>query len=244
VDAQYADEKMVEETRSTKTFEQGLTDDGYTEDSFKEEVVTPQVARFNLLTSGLNATDSELLAYYNTNLSQFQTQARAHLEMGSFQDKATADAAYTSAVTTGSLSQYASKSTQPDIDVPNWIALDHPQKLPPQLLTALRAAKPGDVLKPMNLGLWYVIRVVDKKPASTQKFADVKHLVMANLLQGKGQQANGADYQQSIADAINKDNIVTTRAEFKSVIQEIKNSAKAPAGGGGGIAPESPTPSQ
>ena len=228
IDARFADLKMIEESHVAKPFETGLSDEGFTPDSFKSEVIAPEVAKFNLVTAGVTATDAQLQAFYNSNISNYQTQSRVHVERATFADQATANAAYTSAVTTGSLSAYAASGKQGDIDIPNWIGIDKPDAgIPPDLLSQLRTAKAGDVLKPIKMGDWTVIRVVEKKPAITQKFQDVKHLVTTQMLEKTAQQQGKTDQLQSdLTDAIQSDVITTTRPEFKQVIQEIKNQSK------------------
>ena len=225
VASRYKDLKMIEESHVANSFEDGLVSEGYTQKTFKDEVIAPEVAKFNLLTRGLSASNSQLQAYFHSNIADFKTQARVHLERTTFADMATAKAAYASAIATGSLTAYASHGTQDEIDIPTWIGIDRPDNgMPADLVAQLRSAKPGEVLKPVMMGHWTVIRIVDKKPANAQKFADVRHLVLTQFLKKTAEQQNRAiALQRTLAVTIRRDSIESALPEFKKVIKQMKN---------------------
>jgi hypothetical protein len=74
IDARYNDQKMVREAQGTQSFEQFLADQGYTADAYKQSVVVPEIAQYNLLTHGVTSTPQELQAYYNSHLTQFSSR--------------------------------------------------------------------------------------------------------------------------------------------------------------------------
>lgn len=245
IDARFKDLQLLNEQQATKSFVDSLADEGYTPDLFKAEVIAPEVAKDNLLTQGVTTTPDQVEAYYKANQADFQAPNRVHIERATFVDQATAQAAYTSAVTTGSLAAFASKSTQYPIDFPSFIDLDHPHGLPASLINNLKAAKAGDVLKPTLFGqYWTVIRVVEKRPAATLSFDQVKDMVQSQLLGEKAQQEGKAEaLQTAIENAIAKDDIETSRPEFKEVIDQIKRSSSSIAATAA-PAPQPPSPAQ
>lgn len=226
--------KAVEEkTNTTKSFDDYLSQEGYTPDTFKTEQIRQLVARINLAALGQTCTDADVSAYYKQHPEKYTFPDRVHIQRIVLGDKATADAARADAQKSGSFKNYLAKSIDPPLtggtdasDLPKWEALGGMGvQFPPTLLTPLKGSKTGDVLAPIQLqpGHWWVIRVADRQPPFTMPFNDIKGLVKQDVLADKGMRSQQVvEVQQSLQAALQTANIVIGPKQYQSIADQFK----------------------
>ena len=155
VSQQYANIKMIQEARSTKPFEQALTDAGLTPDVFKDLQVKPQLAQLNLLTKGATVSDADIQAFYNANKDKaFTKPARVHIQRIVFGTLAQAQQA-AKAISGGQTFQsqvvQSLDKSSPDGDVPQWIPLDPAPPNLGALIAPLKTAAVGAGPPPLTV---------------------------------------------------------------------------------------------
>jgi parvulin-like peptidyl-prolyl isomerase len=231
VDARYQDLEMVQDAKSTQPFDKVLELQGYTPDSFKAALVTPEVARFNIETKSLSASPSELNSFYNSNKQSFELPDRAHIERVVLADKPTAISAYTESCTRHSFGKYAEQSLAPAEngavspgDMLQWVYLNKPDAGLKSVVELIKAAKPGDTLNPVQVGgAWWVVRVVEKKTAQTLDYKDVTDMVRWDFL---SQQASRQGADQTLQDdlrvAAQTANISIKPAQYQDLAAQFK----------------------
>ena len=238
VDARYNDLKMVRESQSTQTFEQALTAEGFTVDSFKQSTIVPEIAQYNLLTHGVTGTAQEFQAYYNSHQADYTEPPRAHLERVEFPSQAAAAQAYVTASKAKSLAGIipANLPTPPGADspadIPQWIGLDAaPAPLKPVVAQVAKSA-PGTILAPTQVqGQWWVTRVVDVKPKTVLKYDQLKHIIEWTVLSRKAQTAGGMTATQAIVQKAQQNaQIQINPPQYQSLVPQIKAEASAPGG--------------
>ena len=247
VNQQYANIKMIQEARSTKPFEQALTDAGLTPDVFKSLQVKPQLAQLKLLTKGATVSDADILAFYNSNKDKaFTEPARVHIERIVTATPAQAQQiskAIAGGQTFESQVVQSLDKSSPNGDVPQWIPLDPAPPNLAALIKPIKTAAVGSVTPPIAIAgpngqstywLVKVIARVDKK--EVLPLDQVKDLIRAQLLQQKAQSDPSAQqgFQQELRDFQSQVKI-TTLPQYASVVQALTHPAlpaQAPAPGG------------
>ncbi len=258
VDQQYANIKMIQEARSTKPFDQALTDAGLTSDVFKDLQVKPQLAELKLLTKGATISDADIQAFYSANKDKaFTKPARVHIQRivcASLPQAQQISKAISGGQTFGSqVAQSLDKST-PDGDVPQWIPLD---PAPPSLSTLIgpiKTAAVGSVTPPITVTgpngqkTYWLVKVVQRiDQKEVLPLDQVKDLIRAQLLQQKAQADPSAQqtFQTEVRDFQSAVKI-TAAPQYASVVQTLTHPAPpAPASfspGPGGPAPGGPAP--
>ncbi len=253
VDQQYANIKMAQEARSTKSFDQLLTEAGLTSDLFKDLQVKPQLSQLKLLTKGATASDADIQAYYTANKDKaFTKPARVHIQRivaGSLpQAQQIAKAIAGGQTFASQVAQSLDKST-PDGDVPQWIPLDPAPPSLGALIAPIKTAAVGSVTPPITVAgpngqktywLVKVVERVDKK--ETLPLDQVKDLIRAQLLQQKAQSDPQAQqsFQSELRDFESTAKL-TAAPQYASVVQALTHPAPPPPAsfspGPGGPAP-------
>ena len=155
VDQQYANIKMAQEARSTKTFDQLLAEAGLTSDLFKDLQVKPQLAQLKLLTKGATVSDADIQAYYDANKDKaFTKPARVHIQRivaGSLPQAQQIAKAIAGGQTFASQIAQSLDKSSPDGDVPQWIPLDPAPPSLGSLITPIKTAAVGSVTSPITV---------------------------------------------------------------------------------------------
>ncbi len=259
VNQQYDNIKMIQEARSTKPFDQALSEASLTPDVFKDLQVKPQLAELNLLTKGATVSDADIAAYYNTNKDKaFTKPARVHIQRLVFGSLAQAQQV-SKAIAGGQsfqsqVAQSLDKST-PDGDVAQWIPLDPAPAGLGSLIAPIKTAKVDTVTPPITVpgpngqNTYWLVKVVnrvDKK--EVLPLDQVKELIRAQILQQKAQADTAAQqgFQSELRDFQGKVKI-TAAPQYASVVQALTHPAPpppsfAPPASGGGPAPSGPAP--
>ncbi len=258
VDQQYANIKMIQEARSTKPFDQALTDAGLTPDVFKDLQVKPQLAELKLLTKGATVSDADIQAFYNANKDKaFTKPARVHIQRivsGTLDQAQQIAKAIAGGQTFGSQVAQSLDKTTPDGDVPQWIPLDPAPPSLSSLIGPIKTAAVGSVTPPITVAgpngqkTYWLVKVVDRVDKKEVLPLDqVKDLIRAQLLQQKAQADPAAQqsFQSEVRDFQSAVKI-TAAPEYASVVQTLTHPAPpAPASfspGSGGPAPGGPAP--
>jgi parvulin-like peptidyl-prolyl isomerase len=231
VDARYNDVAMVQEATSTQRFEKVLSLEGYTPQSFKEELITPEVARFNLETKSLSASDSELNAFYTSNKSIFTLPERAHIQRIVLGDEATAHAAFQAASHQSGFGVYAAQNLAPPEpgadgpgDMPLWVDLTRAPQGLEAVFDMIGAAKPGDALRPVQVqGGWWVVRVLEKQPTRVLSYSAIGHMVRWDCLSNKAHQENTEQrLQRDLHDMAQTAQISIMPVQYQDLAAEFK----------------------
>ncbi|MDR3710902.1 MAG: peptidyl-prolyl cis-trans isomerase [Capsulimonadaceae bacterium] len=245
--------QLEEKSNTTEPFEQYLADQGYTVDSFEKEQIKPLVARLNLAAIGQTVADAGVRGYYDHHPEKYTFPERVHIQRVVLPDKATADAAREDAQKVGSFKNFLERSIDEAVtggadgsDVPKWEPLSGPGvPFPPQLLTALQKAKPGDVIAPVQLqpGHWWVIRVADRQPAGKLAFDQIASQVKLDALSDQGMRSVSViELQQSLKTSLQTANIEIVPKQYQSLIAQFKAKEEpvVPAGAPGQAPPVAP----
>ena len=250
VNQQYDNIKMVQEARSTKPFEQALTDAGLTTDVFKSLQVKPQLAQLKLLTKGATVSDADIQTYYNANKDKsFTEPARVHIQRivaGTMAQAQQISKAIAGGQTFESQVAQSLAPAPPDGDVPQWIPIDPPLPSLGALTGPLKSTPVGSVTPPIAIAgpkgqttYWLVkiIARVDKK--QVLPLDQVKDLIRFQLLQQKAQSDPTAQqgFQQELSDFQSHAKI-TAAPQYATVVQALTHPAPAPAAS----APGGPSP--
>ena len=258
VDQQYASIKMIQEARSTKPFEQALTDASLTPDVFKDLQVKPQLAQLKLLTKGATVSDADIQAYYTANKDKdFTEPARVHIQrivVGTMAQAQQISKAIAGGQTFESQVAQSLDQSSPTGDYPQWIPVDPAPPNLGALITPIKTAAVGSVTPPIAIAgpqgqtTYWLVKIVarvDKK--EVLPLDQVKDLVRAQLLQQKAQADPTAQqgFQQALRDFESQVKI-TAAPQYASVVQTLTHPAppaEAPAPGGpapGGSSPFAP----
>lgn len=254
VNQRYDSIKAFQDARSTKPFDQALTDAGLTSDVFKDLQVKPQLAQLNLLTKGATVSDADILAFYNSNKDKaFTEPARVHIKRivaGSLAAAQEISKAITGGQTFESqVAQSLDKST-PDGDVPQWVPLDPPPAGLGALIKPIKAAAVGSVTPPITVpgpggqNTYWVVKVVARVDTKTvQPLDQVKDLIRIQLLQQKAQADSAAQegFQTELRDFQNGVKI-TAPPQYASVVQALTHPAPPPPSAPGGLPSGGPSP--
>ena len=257
VDQQYNNIKMIQEARSTKPFEQALTDAGLTPDVFKSLQVKPQLAQLKLLTKGATVSDADIQAFYTANKDKaFTKPARVHIQRivsGTLAQAQQISKAITGGQTFESQVVQSLDKSSPDGDVPQWIPLDPAPANLGALITPIKTAAVGSVTPPITVAgpngqsTYWVVKIVnriDKK--EVLPLDQVKELIRAQLLQQKAQSDPTAQqgFQQELRDFQSAVKI-TAPPQYAAVVQALTHPAPPPPSlsAPGGPAPGGPAPS-
>ena len=246
VSQQYDNIKMIQEARSTKPFDQALSEAGLTPDVFKDLQVKPQLAELNLLTKGATVSDADILAFYNAQKDKaFTKPARVHIQrlvFGSLAQAQQVSKAIAGGQTFESqVAQSLDKST-PDGDVAQWIPLDPAPAGLGALIAPIKTAKIGSVTSPITVpgpngqSTYWVVKVVDRVDKKEVLPLDqVKELIRAQLLQQKAQADTTAQqgFQSELRDFEGAVKI-TAAPQYASVVQALTHPAPAPSSAPGG----------
>ena len=244
VTQQYNNIKMIQEARSTKPFDQALSDAGLTADVFKDLQVKPQLSQLNLLTKGASITDDAIQTFYNTNKDKAFTQpARVHIQRivaPTMEAAQQISKAITGGQTFESQVVQSLDKSSPTGDVPQWIPLDPPPPSLGALIKPIKTAAVGSVTAPIALAgpngqtTYWVVKVVDRiDKKSVLPLDQVKELIRAQLLQQKAQADSAAQqtFQSELRDFQSQVKI-TTGTQYAAVVQTLTHPAPAPALGG------------
>ncbi len=252
VSQQYDNIKLIQETRSTKPFDQALADAGLTTDAFKDLQVKPQLAQIKLLTKGATVSDADITAFYNANKDKaFTEPPRVHIKhiaVGSLAQAQQISKAIAGGQTFESQVVQSTDKSSPDGDIAQWIPLDPaPPSLGP-LLGPIKSAKTGFVTAPIAVGpsSFWIVKVVDRVDQKQVEPQDkVKELIRAQLLQQKAAADPQAQqqFQQQLRDFAGTVKI-TAPTQYASVVQALTHPAPPPPSlpSPGGPAPGGPAP--
>ena len=258
VDQQYANIKMIQESRSTKPFDTALADAGLTPDVFKNLQVKPQLAQLALLTKGATVSDADIQKFYDSNKDKaFTKPARIHIAVivtGTPQQAQQVAKAIAGGQTFESQVAQSLEKSSPDGDLPQWFPLENPPPAVMPLINAVKTAAKGSISAPVVLPgpngqsrsvLIKVIDRIDKK--EILPLDQVKDLIRAQLLQQKAQADPNAQqsFQQQFRDFQTAAK-VTAAPQYASVVQALTHPAPPPPSafspGPGGPAPGGPAP--
>lgn len=242
LDALYKPFVALQESNSTKPFEQVLQDVGLTPEQVKHDQFRPQLARLKLLTKGLPPiTDTEIKAYYDLNKSkEFTRPDRAHIKRIIVATQADAQTAAQEIKKGQQFEMLASRSLskQPaDGDVAQWLPLDataNPTLAP--LVSAAKSTSVGATSTPFAFqGYWWLVKVVDKKPKETLTLDQVKGLIPLLLLNKKAQEhpETAAKLDQQLREFQTKADIKVSLpgSQYADMVAVLKN-PPPPAPGG------------
>jgi hypothetical protein len=233
VDSHYNDLKLVQDQKTTRKFDDLLKDQGYTVDQFKNEVVKPAVAQFNLVTKGVAITDADLQSYYQARKNtDFNLGPTVHVERIVVRDKATADSVYAAAVKDGNLNASSSLSlVSPSeggaspLDYPVWIN----PVLSPQLKTVSKemvSASPGGIIHPVLIdGAWWVMRVIETRPLVQLPFDQVKSIVRWDLMSSKSDPTASDNLRQLMQQTLQSANITVNLPQYQDLPAQMKGPA-------------------
>jgi len=247
VNSQYDSFKLAQDARTIKPFEQTLTSIGLTPELFKDLQIRPMLARLNLLTKGVTVSDAEVQAEYDRMKSKQWTKPnRVHIKRIALADAATAKSLYEQIQGGKTFEDLVSQSIlkqPPDGDLPQWVSLDDPQ---PPLADLVRVVSKTDVGKttpplavpdPSGSKMFWLVKVVEKKPKETLAFNDVKELIRTNLLEQKaqGNQAAQQDMQQKLVAYQSQVKIAIPQQQYAPLVDELTHpappAAPSPMGG-------------
>ncbi len=240
VNQQYDNIKLIQEARSTKPFEQALTDAGLTPDVFKDLQVKPQLAQLKLLTKGATISDADITAFYNANKDKaFTEPARVHIKhiaVGTLAQAQQISKNIAGGQTFESQVVQSQDKSSPDGDIPQWIPLDPAPPRLGALIGPIKTAKVGSVTAPISVGqpggqpAFWLVKVVDRVDKKEVLPLDkVKELIRAQLLQQKAQSDPAAQqgFQQALRDFAGAAKI-TAAPQYASVVQALTHPAPAP----------------
>ncbi len=236
INQQYDNIKLIQEARSTKPFEQALTDAGLSSDLFKGLQVKPQLAQLKLLTKGATVSDADITAFYNANKDKaFTEPPRVHIKhiaVGSLAQAQQISKAIAGGQTFESQVVQSTDKSSPDGDIAQWIPLDPAPPSLGALIGPIKTAKVGAVTTPIAVGpsSFWLVKVVDRVDQKQVLPQDkVKELIRAQLLQQKA----GADpeaqqqFQQQLRDFAGAVKIKAP-TQYASVVQALTHPAPAP----------------
>jgi hypothetical protein len=243
VDERYNYLKLVEEkSKTTKQFDEYLADEGYTENTYKDEQVKPLVARLNLVANGQTVTDDEAQKFYafnvQKNTGKYSFPQRAHIERIIVSSKTVADAAALDAKQSHSFTNFlAQNMARPTTggadasDLPLWLVLDVKSRdLPAGVIKALKNAKTDDVITVQDQapGYYWVVRVVDMEPAYQIDFNSIKDLVKQDAMAQKGMSSSSVTaLQQSMMTTLQSASIKIIPRQYQGLETELKAHAAA-----------------
>jgi parvulin-like peptidyl-prolyl isomerase len=232
IQSRYNDVKMVKDTQSTKDFEDLLNDQGLTVAQFEDQNIKPDVAQFNLITKGIVVSDAEVQATYRAHISDYTEPDRVHIERIVLPDKASADQAYAVASKTNSLDDVLSQNiAQPvlggenNADFAQWIQVDQPASALTPVLVACAAGQPGTILKPILVqNQWWLIKLVDRRPAQILPFDQVKHIVTWNLESTKAAASGNILKLQSEMQDLTGQSVITVKSpQYISLVKQLQS---------------------
>ncbi|MEO7719206.1 MAG: peptidyl-prolyl cis-trans isomerase [Capsulimonas sp.] len=247
INEQMANFKSSADKVLVRGFDDTLATAGLTEEDLKTFQIKPQLAQINLLTKGVTIADADIQAFYDLHKKdQFTKPNRAHIKRIALATAADANSVYDDIQKGKPFEDYVAKSVikQPvDGDLTQWVNLDdatNPMVKP--LVTAITAAKIGDVPKPIPLqGAWWLVKVVDKKPLEIVPVDQVKSSIKYMLLSQKAQQnaAGQQEMEQKLRDFQSKATISIVPKQYNDLIAEIKSPPPPMAPPGMNLAPPS-----
>lgn len=252
INQQYNNIKLIQEARSTKTFDQTLADAGLTPDVFKDLQVKPQLAQIKLLTKGATVSDADITAFYNANKDKaFTEPPRVHIKhiaVGSLAQAQQISKAIAGGQTFESQVGQSTDKSSPDGDIAQWIPIDPaPPSLGP-LIGPIKTAKVGTVTAPIAVGpsAFWLVKIVDRvDQKQVQPLDKVKELIRAQILQQKAAADPQAQQQlqQQLRDFDSAVKI-TAPTQYASVVQALTHPAPLPPSlpSPGGPAPGGPAP--
>lgn len=225
----YNDQLMVQEAKVPMPFEQVLQYQGYTADSYKQEVLAPQVAQFNVLQKAENIAPGDLQAQYNTTQSQYVIPARVHVHRIACATKQDAENVYSGIKGGRQMADFAGVNLaggeggnpSDSTDFSRWLDPGLIKSLGTGAASELLKAKTGDLLEPVSVQRqWWVMQVVDTKPSQPLPFNQVSDLVRVNLIRSRAGAA-GQSVQQQIFQAVNSAVIKINQPEYQSVAMQV-----------------------
>jgi parvulin-like peptidyl-prolyl isomerase len=242
IDSQYANYQLIQESNSVKPFADQLAELGVTPDAVKSLRIVPQLCQLNLLTKGVTVTDADLKAYYDLHKSdEFSKPDRAHIMRMILATKADADDVYAQIQKGTPFEQLYSRSIDKQLangELPQWLPLSdmgasklstNPQIAP--LITAVKKTDIGKTTPPLQFqGGWWLVKVVDKKPAETWPYEKAEPLVKVEKLQ-QGMQSDPTRYtdlQNELRDKETTADIKVFSTQYQSLVDSIKNPPPPP----------------
>ena len=236
LDGVLAGEKALLDFQTIAGFEKQLQDAGLTEDDVKNRQLRPMLSRVKLLSNGTTVSDQDITQYYDKNKAQrFSLPDRVHIRKIALASQMEAQT-IAAAIKGGKpfenyLGQSIDQST-PGGDVRQWIPLSGniaPATKP--IVDALKNVNTGDIAAPLNYGgSWWIVQVVDKKPASVIPLDQIRDLVRFQILSDKVQSnfSSNMDLEQKMRQFTASSNITTTLPLYQSLIDQIKNPPPPP----------------
>ena len=236
LDQYYKDQQMVQEAKVPLPFEQVLQYQGYTADSYKQEVLAPQVAQFNVLQKAENIAPGDVQAQYNSTQAQYVIPARVHVHRIVCASKQDAQNVYSGIKSGRPMADFAAVNLAggdggnptDNTDFARWLDPSILASFGKSTASLLQKAKVGDLLQPISVqGRWWVIQVVDTKPSQPLPFDQVSNLVRVNLVRSKAANS-GQGVQQQIFQAVNTAAIKINPPEYQGVAMQVHMLGAAP----------------
>ena len=236
LDQYYKDQQMVQESKVPLPFDQVLRSQGYTAGSYKQEVLAPQLAQFNVLQKAENIAPGDVQAQYNSTQAQYVIPARVHVHRIVCATKQDAQNVYSGIKGGRPMANFAAvnlavgEGGNPDdnTDFARWLDPGILASFGKSTAAILQKSKTGDLLQPVNVqGRWWVMQVVDTKPSQPLPFNQVSDLVRVNLIRSRASNA-GQAVQQQIFQAVNTAVIKITPPEYQGVAMQVHMLGAAP----------------
>jgi hypothetical protein len=194
------------------------------------------VAQLNLLSRGVTVTDAETKSFYDTHTNQFGSPPRAHIKRIILGTLSQATSIYNQIKAGGQFEQFVSNSldhSSPDGDVNQWIPLTGSAVagIGP-LLQAVSATEEGEVAPPVRMGgktetTYWIVKVVEKRPAETKSYNDVKDLIHQSMVENRATQdtANRMMASQELMAFMHAAKIEAVDAQYQPVIDALQNAS-------------------
>ncbi len=236
LDQYYKDQAMVQEAKVPLPFDQVLQYQGYTEGSYKQEVLAPQLAQFNVLQKAENIAPGDVQAQYNSTQAQYVIPARVHVRRIVCATQQDAQNVYSGIKGGRPMADFAAVNLAAgeggnptdNTDFARWLDPGILASFGKSTASLLQKAKAGDLLQPVSVqGRWWVMQVVDTKPSQPLPFNQVSDLVRVNLIHSRAANS-GQAVQQQIFQAVNTAVIKITPPEYQGVAMQVHMLGAAP----------------
>jgi parvulin-like peptidyl-prolyl isomerase len=232
LDAEFADNKMLQEAHVTMPFETILQQQGYSDQQYEQAVLAPTVADNNMLSKTVTITPPEMQASYTSNLKAYTIPTSFHLHRVACATKAQAQSVYDGIKAGSPMSAYQSFNIAADADGGNpddptdesqWFYIDQLPAGIAGLSKELAGAKLGDLLPPVQVvGQWWVIQVNQVRPRQVLAFDQVQDLVRLNLVQQKAGQQGRDEIQAALSQFMLKASIKVMPLEYKGLVAQLQ----------------------
>ena len=217
---------------NVKTLEDQLDAVGVSDDEYKQSTIKPLLSQLKLLTKGITVSDADVQNYYDQNKEKtFDQPARAHIKRIVLATKAQADAVYQQ-IKSGSkmFEDFLPESVMHDSptgDISSWVPLDAKHAGDLQILiNAVNGVKTGETALPFLFkGAYWIVKLVEKRPAELVPLAKAKSSITFALLEQKAQ-SNPATFvavKQQVREFQIKSKIQIPEARYADFLQELQH---------------------